>query len=87
MSIPSRYVSRHHILLLHHGGSTILIDALADVRCLLGKGDTDLLPTLREDTPTEVDFIDDRQVLWRKRGQTHYCPINSCEGPLSLRIA
>lgn len=123
LSIPSRYVSRHHILLLRHGGLTILIDlnstngtyvnskhvhncvlanddvitvdlhsqfvqysikysdpsattngrlgdiesaeaiiakALADVAELLGKDDTDLLPTLSENVPTIVGYIDDR---------------------------
>jgi len=123
MPIPSRYVSRHHILLVNHGGSTILIDlnstngtfvnskrvhncvlanddvitidlhskfvqysikysdplttthstlgaiesaekviakALADAGKLLGKGDTDLLPTLSEDIPTVVGYLDDR---------------------------
>ena len=34
--------------------------ALADIRPLLGDGDTDLLPTLREDVPTIIEFIDDR---------------------------
>ena len=123
MSIPSRYVSRHHILLVRHGGSTLLIDlnstngtfvnskrayscvlanddvitvdlhskfvqysiayndpvatthctlgdiesaeeviakALADAGELLGKEDTDLLPTLSEDVPTIVGYLDDR---------------------------
>lgn len=123
MTIPSRYVSRHHILLVRHAGATILVDlesangtfvnsrrvynhvladgdvitidqqnlivqysirysapptenrgtseivesaagairqALADIRPLLGKGDTDFLPTLREDVPTIVEFVDDR---------------------------
>lgn len=123
LSIPSRYVSRHQILLVRHAGATILIDlestngtfvnstrvynhvltdgdeisvdqqnllvqhsikycdasasnhnasnvvesaagairkALADIRPLLGKGDTDFLPTLREDVPTIVEFVDDR---------------------------
>ena len=122
-SIPSDYVSRHHILLLRHDGSTILIDlnstngtfvnsqrvhnhvmvdgdvitvdthsmfvhysikftdhcttartrlgdihgvnaviakALKDVGNLLWKDDTDLLPTLSENVPTRVGFIDDR---------------------------
>jgi pSer/pThr/pTyr-binding forkhead associated (FHA) protein len=121
--IPSRYVSRHHILLVNHGGATILIDlnstngtyvnskrvyncvlanddvitidlhskfvqysikytdplttvhntlgdieaaekviakALADAGKLLGKEDTDLLPTLSEDVPTVVGYLDDR---------------------------
>jgi pSer/pThr/pTyr-binding forkhead associated (FHA) protein len=123
MTIPSRYVSRHHILLVRHAGATILVDlesangtfvnskrvynhvladgdvitidqqnlivqhsirysapsaanretsevvesaagairqALADIRPLLDKGDTDFLPTLREDIPTIVEFVDDR---------------------------
>ena len=123
MSIPSRYASRHHILLVRHGDATILIDlestngtfvnstrvfnhvltdgdiitidrqslfvqysvkyceppamirgksagidsaagaikqALAEIRPLLGKGDTDLLVTLREDVPTAMGIIDDR---------------------------
>ncbi|MGI9248379.1 MAG: FHA domain-containing protein [Woeseiaceae bacterium] len=123
MSIPSRYVSRHHILLVRHGGSTILIDlnssngtfvnskraynrvlanddeitvdlhslfvqysikyadpsttahgaldqiesvetvieeALVDIGNLPGEGDTDLLPTLSENVPTELGIIDDR---------------------------
>jgi pSer/pThr/pTyr-binding forkhead associated (FHA) protein len=123
VSIPSRYASRYHILLVRHGDSTILVDlestngtfvnservynrvlvdgdviaidqqslfvehtieycnpaataenaleggesaagaikqALAEVRKLLGKSDTDLLPTLREDVPTAIGIIDDR---------------------------
>lgn len=123
MPIPSRYVSRHHILLVNHSGSTILIDlnstngtfvnskrvyncvlanddvitvdqhskfvqysvkysdplataqstlgdiesaeeviakALLDAGKLLGKEDTDLLPTLSEDLPTIVGYLDDR---------------------------
>ena len=123
ISIPNRYTSRHHILLVRHGDSTILIDlestngtfvnservynhvladgdeikidpqslfvqysikycepsamtrgksasiesaagaikqALAEIRPLLGKGDTDLLLTLREDVPTAMGIIDDR---------------------------
>lgn len=123
MSIPSRYVSRHHILLVRHGGSTILIDlnssngtfvnskrvynrvlanddvitvdlhslfvqfsikytdpsttaygaldeiesvetvieeALVDIGNLPGEDETDLLPTLSENVPTELGFIDDR---------------------------
>lgn len=121
--IPSRYVSRHHILLVRHCDSTILIDlnstngtfvnskrvyscvlanddvitvdlhskfvqysikyidpfttthgtlgdiesvekviakALTDAGELLGKEDTDLLPTLSEDVPTVVGYLDDR---------------------------
>jgi len=123
ISIPSSYVSQHHILLLRHLDSTILIDlnstngtfvnskrvythimtdgdlisvdrrsmfvkysvqytdptatlvgrlgdiedidtviakARYDVAKLLGKSDTDFLPTLRENEPTTVGFIDDR---------------------------
>ena len=123
ISIPNRYTSRHHILLVRHGDSTILIDlestngtfvnservynhvladgdeikidpqslfvqysieycdplataqgasasvessagtikkALTEIRNLLGNGDTDVLPTLREDVPTAVHIIDDR---------------------------
>ena len=123
VSIPSRYVSRHQILLVRHAGATILIDlestngtfvnstrvynhvlndgdeitvdqqsllvqhsikycdpsasnrstsdvvesaagaireALNEIRPLLGPSDTDLLPTLRETTPTVIGFIDDR---------------------------
>lgn len=123
LCIPSRYISRHHILLVRHDNSTILIDlestngtfvnservynhvladgdeisidqqslfvhysieyrdpmatrqsasdgtksqasaikkALAEIRSLLGSGDTDILPTLREDVPTAVHIIDDR---------------------------
>lgn len=123
ISIPCRYASRHHILLVHNNGSTILIDlestngtyvnservynhvladgdvitidehslfvhydityrdpdatnrnardggesaarainrALAEVRGLLAKGDTDFLPTLREEQATVVGIIDDR---------------------------
>ena len=123
LSIPSRYVSRYHFLLVRDGGLTILIDldstngtfvnaeriynhvladgdvitidrqslyvrysieycdpgaparrmsggvrssagaiqrALASIRHLVDKGDTDLLPTLREDVPTEIGIIDDR---------------------------
>lgn len=121
--IPSRYVSRYHILLVRHNGHTILIDldstngtfvnaepvynhvlangdritidrqslyvqysieycdldkttrgspdtiqsaagaikrALASIRHQLGDGDTDLLPALREDVPTEIGIVDDR---------------------------
>ncbi|NNC58010.1 MAG: FHA domain-containing protein [Woeseiaceae bacterium] len=123
ISIPSSYVSRHHILLVRHGGSTILVDlnstngtfvnskrvnnhvladndvitvdlhsmfvqysikycssrstshgtlddiesadvviekALAEIGNLLESSDTDLLPALSEDVPTEVGFVDDR---------------------------
>lgn len=123
MTIPSQYVSRHHILLIRHGNSSILIDlnstngtfvnskrafthvlsnddeitvdlqnkfvqysikysdpfattdatsdeirsidtviekALADIRQLLGKADTDVLPALTEDLPTDMGVIDDR---------------------------
>jgi pSer/pThr/pTyr-binding forkhead associated (FHA) protein len=34
--------------------------ALASIRHQLGDGDTDLLPTLREDVPTEIGIVDDR---------------------------
>ena len=123
LSIPSRYVSRYHILLVRHNGHTILIDldstngtfvnaepvhnhvladgdritidrqslyvqysveycevdkttrgssdtiqsaagaikrALASIQHQLGDGDTDFLPTLREDVPTEIGIVDDR---------------------------
>jgi len=123
ISIPSSYVSRHHILLFRHGDATILVDlnstngtfvnsqrvynhrlahndeitidthsmfvsyritfsdpfmdshggsqeidpedaviakALANFGSLLAKGDTYLLPTLSEDVPTVVGFVDDR---------------------------
>jgi len=123
ISIPSSYVSRHHILLFRNGDSTILVDlnstngtfvnskrvynhrlahddvitidlhsmfvtyriafsdpsmaaqgrskeidpedaviakALANFGDLLAKGDTYLLPTLSEDVPTVVGFVDDR---------------------------
>jgi pSer/pThr/pTyr-binding forkhead associated (FHA) protein len=123
ISIPSSYVSRHHILLFRNGDSTILVDlnstngtfvnskrvynhrlahndvisidqhsmfvtyritfsdpsmavqgrskeidpedaviakALANFGDLLAKGDTYLLPTLSEDVPTVVCFVDDR---------------------------
>lgn len=123
LSIPSRYVSRYHILLVRHNGHTILIDldstngtfvnsehvynhvladgdritidrqslyvqysieyceldkttressdiiqsaagaikrALASIRHQLGNSDTDFLPTLREDVPTEIGIVDDR---------------------------
>ena len=123
ISIPSSYVSRHHILLFRSGDSTILVDlnstngafvnsrrvrnhklvhgdeitidthsmfvtyrisysdpslsavdtsneidpedaviakALANFGDLLAKGDTYLLPTLSEDVPTVVGFVDDR---------------------------
>ena len=123
ISIPSSYVSRHHILLFRNGDSTILVDlnstngtfvnskrvynhrlahndeitidlhsmfvtyritfsdpsmaahgtsneidpedaviakALANFGSLLAKGDTYLLPTLSEDVPTVVGFVDDR---------------------------
>ena len=123
ISIPSSYVSRHHILLFRSGDATILVDlnttngtfvnskrvynhklahgdvitidlhsmfvtyrirfsdpsrtahdiskeidpedaviakALANFGNLLAKGDTYLLPTLSEDVPTVVGFVDDR---------------------------
>lgn len=123
ISIPSAFVSRHHILLFRNGDSTILVDlnstngtfvnsqrvynhrlahndeitidthsmfvtyritfsdpsmdghggskeidpedaviakALANFGSLLAKGDTYLLPTLSEDVPTVVGFVDDR---------------------------
>lgn len=123
ISIPSSYVSRHHILLFRNGDATILVDlnstngtfvnskrvynhrlahndeitidlhsmfvsyritfsdpsmaargasmeidpedaviakALARFGNLLAKGDTYLLPTLSEDVPTVVGFVDDR---------------------------
>jgi len=123
VAIPSRFVSRYHILLIRHGGATILIDlkstngtfvnskrvynhvltdgdvitvdlhskfvqysirycdpsktrnrrlgdiagantavrkALKDIRNPPGNRDTDLLPALSENTPTEMGFIDDR---------------------------
>jgi hypothetical protein len=123
ISIPSQYVSRHHALLIRHGGSVILIDlnstngtfvnsrrvfehvlangdeitvdshspfmqysirycstfeasadalddiepadviikrALAEIGDALEGSDTDLLPALKENVPTEVGFIDDR---------------------------
>ena len=123
VSIPSSYVSRHHILLFRNDDSTILVDlnstngtfvnskrvynhklahddvitidlhsmfvtyrirfsdpsmavhstskeidpkdaviakALANFGNLLAKGDTYLLPTLSEDVPTVVGFVDDR---------------------------
>lgn len=123
VSIPSHYVSRHHILLIRHRDSTILVDlnstngtfinarpvqyeeledgdeitvdrhsmfveysirfinplkttrgrfrdtkafeafikkALAETARLLGKSDTDLLPRLSENVPTEIGIIDDR---------------------------
>ncbi len=123
LSIPSRYVSRHHILLFRHEEATILLDlnstngtfvnnkrvfshvlahddvisvdihsmfvqynvrysdpsqtsrprlgdiesydaviekALADISRELGKGETDLLPQLSENVPTQLGCIDDR---------------------------
>lgn len=123
LSIPSRYVSRHHILLVRHRNSTVLVDlnstngtfvnservydhvlankdvisvdrhsmwvefnitfidrfeaargkpgdaksvdaiikeALAEAAQLLGKSDTDLMPALSENVPTELGIIDDR---------------------------
>lgn len=123
MSIPSPYVSQHHILLIRRDGATILVDlnstngtfvnskradrcllengdvievdhqgrivtfslrysgpstksgttakdiklvdpaiekALAHFENLLVGGDTDLLPSLSEDVPTVVAFVDDR---------------------------
>ena len=123
ISIPSSYVSRHHILLFRNSDSTILVDlnskngtfvnlkrvynyklahddvismdlhskfvsyriqysdpsmavhgtsqeidpkdaviakALTSFGSLLAKGDTYLLPTLSEDVPTVVGFVDDR---------------------------
>jgi pSer/pThr/pTyr-binding forkhead associated (FHA) protein len=123
LSIPSPYVSQHHILLIRRDGATILVDlnstngtfvnservdrhvlanddvieidqqgrivtysikycdpstasaatvkdddpidpviekALAQFENLLVGGDTDLLPTLSEDVPTIVAFVDDR---------------------------
>ena len=123
ISIPTQYVSRHHVLLVRHGSSIILIDlnstngtfvnstrviehvlsnddvitvdshspfmqysikfcapfatstdasenaepadvvikkALAEIGDALEKSDTDLLPALSENVPTEIGFIDDR---------------------------
>lgn len=123
VAVPSRYVSRHHILLIRDRDSTIVVDlnstngtfingkpvayeilededvitvdrhsmfveysirfinpvkstrgrfrdtesfeafikkALAETARLLGKSDTDLLPRLSENVPTEMGIIDDR---------------------------
>lgn len=123
VAIPSRFVSRYHILLVRHGGATILIDlkstngtfvnskrvynhvladgdvitvdlhskivqysirycdpsksrrrksddiagadaaikkALKEIGSLPGNRDTDILPALSENAPTEMGFIDDR---------------------------